>query len=96
MNLSKTSVHIASDESTHCCGILSLHSYWFHSYEENQFFRLSGTGLYEASFINNSSSKEAYQILTKDLKLLYQSPVRRNKNTNNLVFTCIFSSKDRM
>lgn len=52
-----------------------------------------GTGFFVASFINNKTCKKAYEYFCKNTKLVYQSPVRLNKNSGNRFFFCIFDAK---
>jgi hypothetical protein len=68
------------------------YTYWKISDVKNQFSK-HGTGFFVAGFIDNSRCKEAYEYLCKETNLVYQSPVRLNKNSNNKFFFCIFDVK---
>lgn len=59
----------------------------------NQFTNY-GTGFFVSGFIDNYSCKKAYKFLTSNFKLIYQSPVRVNTNTDREFFFCIFDTKD--
>lgn len=52
-----------------------------------------GTGFFVAGFIDNEICKKAYDYFCKTTKLVYQSPVRLNKNSGNQFFFCIFDAK---
>lgn len=51
------------------------------------------TGFFVAGFIEDDICKEAYKILSKKHKIVYQSPVRRNMNSGNMFYFVIFDSK---
>jgi hypothetical protein len=52
-----------------------------------------GTGFFIAGFIETSECEEAYKQLCKKHTLIYQSPVRINRNSHNQFFFCIFDRK---
>jgi hypothetical protein len=56
-----------------------------------------GTGFFVSGFVDSKVCKEAYEELCKNYKLVYQSPVRVNRNSNNKFFFCVFDrgGKDR-
>ncbi len=58
------------------------------------YYKFSGTGFFVAGFVNEGRCKRAYKFLTSNFKLIYQSPVRVNTNTDRQFFFCIFDSKD--
>lgn len=47
-------------------------------------------GLFMASFIETRACKAAYNLLTSRFRVVYQSSVRRNENTGNDFFMCVF------
>lgn len=55
--------------------------------------RFGGIGYGVAGFINDEICKEAYKKLCKRFHLEYQSPVKRNPNSGNLFFFCVFRNK---
>ena len=64
------------------------------------FDRHGGAGWQLASFAkdyydkdNTQVSKEAYEILCKTRRLIFQSPVRKNKNSGNMFFFCVFDRR---
>lgn len=77
------------------CGIRNLYGFGWGDRHTNLENGKAGSGLYVANFLDTSNSKVMYEILTKKYKLLYQSPVRRNYNSDNLGFFCVFGDKDR-
>lgn len=52
-----------------------------------------GTGFAMSGFINTPVCKEAYQFLVSNYKLVYQSPVRVNENTDNKFFFIIYDTR---
>lgn len=56
-----------------------------------------GAGWLLASFTTELPDyKEAYEVLKKRFKIVFQSPVRKNKRTNHQFFFCIYdTSKDK-
>lgn len=53
-----------------------------------------GCQLFGTGFINNKTMKEAYQQLCANSRLVFQTPVRMNKNSNNLFFYAMFDELD--
>ena len=54
----------------------------------------AGSGWYVVGFINTKTCRAAYEDLISNTKLIYQSPVRRNRNSKNDFFFCIFDLGD--
>ncbi len=52
-----------------------------------------GAGWQVAGFVNTDVCKEAYEILKKRYKIVMQTPTRRNSNSGNRFFCCIYDSK---
>lgn len=50
----------------------------------------AGCGWYVVGFIDTPTCHTMYQECCEKLELVYQSPVRRNINSNNDFFFCIF------
>ncbi len=57
-------------------------------------FTSYGTGFFVSGFVDDEACKRAYKFLTLRFKLVYQSPVRKNTNSDNDFFFCIFDVKD--
>lgn len=55
--------------------------------------RFGGIGYGVAGFIDDEICKEAYKELCERFHLEYQSPVKRNPNSGNLFFFCVFRNK---
>ena len=53
-----------------------------------------GCGFLLAGFIDTSICRQAYEILAKRFKVVYQSPVRRNTNSGNRFFFVIYDTKE--
>lgn len=49
-----------------------------------------GAGFVGTGFINTSVSKASYEILCKNKRLIFQTPVRMNKNSGNMFFYAMF------
>lgn len=54
-----------------------------------------GTGFAVAGFINTSPCKRVYEYLTDNYELIYQSPVRRNRNSGNDSFFIIIDLRSK-
>lgn len=69
--------------------------YWKKSVDEvkQSFAHYEGTGFFVAGFVNTSVCEKAYKELCDKNKIVYQSPVRKNKNSDNNFFFCIFDAK---
>lgn len=52
-----------------------------------------GAAFVSTGFINNNQCLEAYGILCKRFDVIYQSPIRHNKNSGNMFFFTVFSEK---
>ena len=52
-----------------------------------------GCDFLQAGFIDESDCQAAYEQLCAKYKLVYQSPVRKNRNSGNDFFFCIFDTK---
>ena len=50
----------------------------------------AGCGWVVCGFIDKRPSKEMYDDMTSRYPMVYQSPVRKNKNSRNNFFFCIF------
>lgn len=46
-----------------------------------------------AGFVNTVVCKEAYNILKEDCKIILQVPVRRNSNSGNPFFFCVYDTQ---
>lgn len=61
---------------------------------DNTLVHSGGTPYFIAGFINTDKCREAYEWLCNKAELVYQTPVYKNKNSNRLVFSCLFKSLD--
>lgn len=52
-----------------------------------------GAGYAVAGFIDTPECKEAYEILAKRFKIVYQSEVRENSNSGNDFFFVVYDTK---
>lgn len=53
-----------------------------------------GAGFLCAGFLNNDICQRAYQQLCAKYTLVYQSPVRINKNSDNDFYFCVFDTQE--
>lgn len=53
-------------------------------------FEDSGAGWGIAAFVDNTSCKEAYEEICSKYPIIFQSPVRRNQNSENQFFFIVF------
>lgn len=58
-----------------------------------RYWRERGTGFVIAGFINNSNCRKQYEKLADKYPIVYQSPVRRNRNSGNDFFFIIFDAR---
>lgn len=72
------------------CGVGVLYDYNKGWGPEIGYSSESGCGWYVAGFIDNDTCKAAYEEMCEKYTLVYQSPIRRNKNSGNMFFFCIF------
>ena len=49
-----------------------------------------GTGFFVAGFIQTKKCKEQYEHIAETYPIVYQSPVRRNRNSGNDFFFIVF------
>jgi hypothetical protein len=91
--MSSNRVVFHQEAQIYCCGVDELGGFigsdYGASYQSSVVSR-SGTGLFVAAFIDNDTNRRAYEQLTKEHRLLYQSPVKRNDNSGNQLFLCVF------
>jgi hypothetical protein len=83
-----------------CCGVNEIGSFRLNGKSDFGYVPIpstlekSGTGLMVAAFINNADNKAAYEKLMREHELVYQSPVKRNSNSGNRMFLCVFQWKN--
>ncbi len=53
----------------------------------------SGTGYFISSFINEEVCRRAYELINKQFKIVWQSEVKINSNTNNEFFFIVYRKK---
>lgn len=58
---------------------------------DKDFVHSGGTGFFVAMFVvGDETCDKAYEVLKAKYEIVYQSPVRKNVNSNNDVFFCVF------
>lgn len=55
--------------------------------------RCSGCDMFSSGFIDNAVCKEAYETLTKHFRLVFQTSIRVNRNSDNRFFFCVFDRR---
>jgi len=53
-----------------------------------------GIGYNIAGFLNSNNCKAVYEEIKRDYDIVFQSPVKRNKNSGNDFFFIVFKLKD--
>lgn len=82
------------------CGLTVLFN--FESYDDGDLWmdKVSkleyneGAGFAVAGFIDTEECRDAYAALSLRFKIVYQSPVRMNTNSNNEFFFCIYDTSE--
>lgn len=89
-------IYMGSTELDWGCGVKVVGSFARYGYSYNTFrpaHLYSGTGFFISSFINNSICKEAYEIIKKEFKIVYKSPVKVNTNSDNEFFFVVYRKR---
>jgi len=77
-----------------CCGVKEVGNFALEAnvdeFEDLRNMHRSGTGLFISTFVDTNDCKAAYELLTSNHTLLYQSPLRLNDYSNNRLFLCVF------
>lgn len=55
---------------------------------------LGGIGYSVAGFVNNRACKTAYEEIKEHYEIVFQSPVKRNRNSGNQFFFIVFKRKE--
>lgn len=77
------------------CGVLNFSSYGLGYQTVSDHLSLPSAGWVFMAFIDTSICQRVYLKTTRTYKLVYQSPVRVNKNTNHQFFFCIFDLRSK-
>lgn len=89
-------VYAEVDSLPDTCGLEVVFAFddrrWWGAEAINE-MRFGGIGYGVAGFIDDEICKEAYKELCERFHLEYQSPVKRNPNSGNLFFFCVFRNK---
>lgn len=85
---------------SNCCGVYEIGDFHFTSggwggSPIEHAPRDTGANLVVATFTERDGQKEAYEALCRRYRLLYQSPIKRNRNSGNNLFLCVFDSSSR-
>lgn len=52
-----------------------------------------GTGFFVAGFISTKKCRKQYEAIAEKFPIVYQSPVRRNRNSGNDFFFIVFDAR---
>lgn len=93
-------IYAAQTAVTFSCGLEVVGGFRYERYDwENaaehavQNRRGRGTGYCVAAFIDTAVCRDAYNVVTKKYKVLFQSPVRRNLNSGRPFFFIIYDTR---
>lgn len=79
------------------CGVSNFYNFYPNFWDanpQNLPTKLNGEADFAfAGFINEPNCHKAYEALCSKYKLVYQSPVRKNRNSNHDFFFCIFDAR---
>lgn len=76
------------------CGVGVLHSFNLNEYNVNEFPHFfGGIGYNIAGFLDTSRCEETYNEIKRKYKIIFQSPVKRNRNSGNKFFFIIYTPK---
>ena len=73
------------------CGLAVWHGFNYPTWDIGNYDRFGGIGFAIAGFVNKESSKRVYDEISKKHTIVYQSPIKENKNTGNQFFFVVFS-----
>lgn len=76
------------------CGVRLLHNFSEGSGYGKEIPKLGEASLSIAAFIDTKTCKKMYKQLKSQFKLVYQSSVRLNTNSDNMFFFCVYDKKD--
>lgn len=83
----------------YCCGVTEIGDFcadFDHGRLQTLISIINSTGRYVykiSTFTNTPACKKAYEIMCSKLKLVSQTEPKRNPNSGNLVFVCVFTNK---
>lgn len=88
-------LELSFDNLSGACGVSILYNfadaYYSGSIEDRDF--LGGAWWTSAGFINTKDCKNYYEEFKKHLQIVYQTPVRKNKNSGNAFIFVIYDGK---
>lgn len=73
------------------CGVSVWHDFYNPNWIQNNCSRFGGINFAIAGFIDKESSKRVYDEISRKHTIVYQSPVKINKNSGNEFFFVVFS-----
>ncbi len=90
------------DEFNGLCGLAALRNFCvklppysdYRAFEPARLIEGGAAGFAVAAFIENNVCRRMYKALKKRFKIVYQSPVRVNRNTNNKFFFVIYDTQE--
>lgn len=83
----------------YCCGVDEIGEFYetvpgqTSGFDDDLFFRNSGTGMYISTFVDDSVQKEAYDEICERFDILYQSPLMLNRKSGNYLFLLVYKDK---
>lgn len=91
-------VHYSEETIDWSCGLSVIGAFYktvdeYYTLARGRAGEEGGTGFFIAAFINTENCRAAYEELIKNYRLVFQSPVRMNVNSNNDFFFCVFDRR---
>ena len=96
------------DHLSSACGVGLVGDFSFNNGSDSDFYEYvydfiklsdeeasSGCGWYIAGFVDNIKSRLAYEEINRLYKVIYQSPVRINRNSDNEFFFVVFDIRSK-
>lgn len=77
------------------CGVNVHRNFSHYNYTYDELPELGGADLACAAFIPSETCRQAYEELAKKFNIVYQSSVRKNRNSGNKFFFVVYDGKRR-
>lgn len=80
-------------------GVLYNHSLakggFYYSRAKTAAKQVGGTGFVVTGFVDSDACQAVYDELKDNYEIIYQSPVRRNRNSGNDFFFCVYDTRGK-
>lgn len=91
-------IHFNVETLSNTCGVGVFYNFtqyrrqFDHQITVASTFEDAGCGWYVAGFVDTPDCRQAYEELSTQFPIVYQSPVRINANSNREFFFCVFDT----